>query len=62
MSQQTLEEQLKQRLEELKAEGLKGQQMLMETESQAQNIKESLLRINGAIQVLEEELAKMKGD
>ena len=32
--------------------------MLQEAEERCKTIKESLMRINGAIQVLEEELAK----
>ncbi len=54
----SMKEQLEQRLQQLKEEFQKGQQMLAEAEAQCQNIKESLMRINGAIQVLEEELSK----
>jgi uncharacterized protein (DUF3084 family) len=53
-----MKEQLEQRLEQLKTEFQKGQQMLMDAEQQVKNLQESLLRINGAIQVLEEELKK----
>lgn len=51
-------EQLKQRLYELKAEFEKGQQRLQEIESEATNLRTTLMRISGAIQVLEEEIAK----
>ena len=50
--------QLEQRLQALKAEFETGQRMLAELEAKQANVKESLLRISGAIQVLEEELAE----
>jgi hypothetical protein len=50
--------QLQKRLEELKAEFDAGQQMLNELETKRENLRQTLLRISGAIQVLEEELAK----
>ncbi len=53
-----MKEQLEQRLKELKTEFEAGQRMLAEQEAKLANLRESLLRINGAIQVLEEELAK----
>jgi uncharacterized coiled-coil protein SlyX len=52
-----LREQLEQRLRDLKAEYAAGQQMLTELESRQAHLRETLLRISGAIQVLEEELA-----
>ena len=55
-----MKEQLSQRLEQLKAEYESGQQVLAELESKRSNVKETLLRILGAIQVLEEELAKIE--
>jgi len=51
-------EQLKQRLNELKAEFEKGQQRLQELDAEAANLRTTLMRISGAIQVLEEEIAK----
>ncbi len=58
-----MREQLKRRLDELKEEFESGQKMLAEAESRAENLRQSLLRISGAIQVLEEELGKAeKGD
>ena len=55
-----MKEQLSQRLEQLKAEYESGQQVLAELETKRSNVKETLLRILGAIQVLEEELAKIE--
>lgn len=48
--------QLEQRLEELRAEFEKGQQALQELDERRASIRETLLRISGAIQVLEETL------
>ena len=50
--------QLEQRLAALKAEFSAGQQMLAELEAKQANLQQTLLRISGAIQVLEEELAQ----
>ena len=49
--------QAEQRLGELRAEHQKGQQMLAEAEAKAADLRQTLLRITGAIQVLEELLA-----
>ena len=54
----TMRERLEQRLKELKAEFESGQKMLAELEAKQANLRESLLRISGAIQVLEEMLAQ----
>ena len=53
-----MQEQLQQRLLALKAEFDAGQRMLAELEAKQTTLRETLLRISGAIQVLEEELAK----
>ncbi len=53
-----MQEQLKSRLAELQAEYEKGQQRLAELEKESQNLRNTLLRISGAIQVLQEELEK----
>jgi hypothetical protein len=53
-----MREQLEQRLNQLKAEFEAGQKMLAELEAKQASVRETLLRISGAIQVLEEELAK----
>ena len=56
-----MKEQLERRLGELKAEFESGQQMLAELETKQANLRETLVRISGAIQVLEEELARANG-
>lgn len=53
-----MKKQLEKRLKELKAEFESGQQKLAELEAQATNLQNTLLRISGAVQVLEEELGK----
>ena len=49
-----MREQMTGRLEELQAEFEVGQKMLAELEVRHANLKTSLLRIGGAIQILEE--------
>jgi predicted nuclease with TOPRIM domain len=56
-----MREQLAKRLADLRAEFEAGQKKLQELETQANNVRSTLLRISGAIQVLEEELAKADG-
>jgi len=51
--------QLEERLRQLKAELQSGQQMLAELETKQTSVRETMLRISGAIQVLEEELTKV---
>ncbi|HBE16245.1 MAG TPA: hypothetical protein DEG17_25140 [Cyanobacteria bacterium UBA11149] len=51
-----MKQQLEQRLQSLKSEFESGQKMLAELEAKQANLRETLLRISGAIQVLEEEL------
>lgn len=53
-----MEQQLQQRLQSLKAEFESGQKMLADLEIKQTNLRETLLRISGAIQVLEELLAQ----
>lgn len=55
-----MKEQLKERVKELKSEFESGQKMLAELESKQANMRNTLLRISGAIQVLEEEIAKQE--
>ena len=52
-----MREQMQLRLGELKKEFEIGQQRLQETEKQQAALRETMLRISGAIQVLEEVLA-----
>jgi uncharacterized protein (DUF342 family) len=56
-----MRKQLQSRLQALKSEFEAGQKMLAELDAKRTNIHETLLRIHGAIQVLEEELAKPDG-
>lgn len=51
-----MRERLEERLGELHSEFESGQKKLAELETQARSLRETLLRISGAIQVLEEEL------
>lgn len=55
-----MQRQLETRLAELKAEFEKGQKRLQELEAEAATLRNTMLRISGAIQVLEEELDKNK--
>lgn len=45
---------IQERLEELKAEHLNGQRLLADLEARRNSLQATLLRISGAIQVLEE--------
>jgi uncharacterized membrane-anchored protein YhcB (DUF1043 family) len=58
MEERIMREQLEKRLQDLKTEFESGRKMLMELEAKQANLKETMLRISGAIQILEEELAK----
>ncbi|NEN97633.1 MAG: hypothetical protein F6K50_19515 [Moorea sp. SIO3I7] len=53
-----MKQQLEQRLTSLKTEFESGQTMLTELEAKKANLTETLLRISGAIQVLEEMLVQ----
>ncbi|NEP50615.1 MAG: hypothetical protein F6K65_18125 [Moorea sp. SIO3C2] len=53
-----MKEKLEQRLQSLKSEYEAGQKMLAELEVKQANLRETLLRISGAIQVLEETLGE----
>lgn len=57
-----MREQLEQRLEALKAEFFSGKKMLADLEDQQEKLRTTLLRISGAIQVLEELLAEVKSE
>ena len=50
--------QLEQRLADLRSELEKGETILADLKTKEANLKESMLRIQGAIQVLEEELSR----
>lgn len=51
-----MQTQLNHRLTQLKSEYETGQRMLTELEQKQRTLRDTLLRISGAIQVLEEEL------
>lgn len=53
-----MQEKLQKRLEELKQEFEKGQQQLDTLDKQRAELRDTLLRISGAIQVLGEEIEK----
>ncbi|MBD1846392.1 hypothetical protein H6F89_23805 [Cyanobacteria bacterium FACHB-63] len=53
-----MKEQLEQRMRSLRNEYATGQQALLELEAKQASLRDTLLRISGAIQVLEEELQK----
>lgn len=53
-----MKEQLEQRLKELTAEYATGQARLRELETETQYVRETLLRISGAIQVIKEMLGQ----
>lgn len=55
-----MEEQLQKRLEELKKDFEIGQSRLKELETEQAYVRETMLRISGAIQVLEEALRNNK--
>jgi predicted nuclease with TOPRIM domain len=57
-----MREQLEKRLAELRAELESGQRALAELEQKQAALRDTMLRISGAIQVLEEELAPAPTD
>lgn len=54
-----MKEQLEKRLTELKSEFEAGQKMMTELENKQSNLRDTLLRISGAIQILEEEINRV---
>ena len=54
-----MKEQLEKRLAELKAEFESGQKVMADLEAKQANLRDTLLRISGAIQILEEEISKV---
>ncbi len=52
-----MKEKLTTRLEQLRTDYQKGEQMLQELQGKQANVEQTMLRIAGAIQVLEEILA-----
>ena len=56
-----MREQLEKRLDELKAEYDQGEKMLSDLDARREQVRQTLLRISGAVQILEE-LLKEEGD
>ncbi len=54
-----MKEQLEKRLAELKTEFASGQKVMADLETKQANLRDTLLRISGAIQILEEEIGKV---
>jgi len=57
-----MKQKLEQRLQTLKTEFESGQKVLAELEAKQASVRDTLLRISGAIQVLEEALAEANSD
>lgn len=57
-----MKEQLQKRLQALKTEYEAGQKVLAELEAKQATVRDTLLRISGAIQVLEEELSNVASE
>jgi chromosome segregation ATPase len=57
-----MEDRLKERLTQLREEFASGQSQLLQAEARVRDLRETLLRISGAIQVLSEELGETKED
>jgi predicted nuclease with TOPRIM domain len=53
---------MNERLEKLRAEFARGQERLSQLEAEAAQLRQTMLRISGAIQVLEEELGAKAPD
>ena len=53
-----MKEKLEKRLAELKAEFESGKKVMAEYEAKQTELRDTLLRISGAIQILEEEISK----
>lgn len=58
MQNKLMHERLQQRIQSLKTEYEAGQKMLADLEAKQANLRDTLLRISGAIQILEETLAE----
>jgi uncharacterized coiled-coil protein SlyX len=57
-----MKQQIENRLQSLKGEFAEGQKVLADLEAKQASVRDTLLRISGAIQVLEEELAKANSE
>ncbi len=56
-----MKERIEQRLKELRAEFESGQRTLAELDARQMELRDTLLRVSGAIQVLEEQLTPQAG-
>lgn len=56
-----MREQLEKRLDKLKAEYDQGEKMLSDLDARREQVRQTLLRISGALQVLEELLKEESG-
>jgi predicted nuclease with TOPRIM domain len=56
-----MHQQLHHRLQQLQQEYQKGEQQLKQLDQERRKLYETMLRITGAIQVLEEEIGKAEG-
>jgi hypothetical protein len=56
------ERRLKERLQKLREEFNQGQSQLVQAEARVRDLRETLLRISGAIQVLSEEFGEEAGE
>jgi hypothetical protein len=57
-----MRERLEKRLAELRGELEQGERMVADLQARQNQLRETLLRISGAVQVLEEELERADGD
>jgi uncharacterized coiled-coil protein SlyX len=57
-----MKEQMEKRLEELKSELASGEKLLAELQAQQASVQQTMLRIAGAIQVLQELLGHESGE
>jgi len=57
-----MRERLERRLAELRRELEQGERMVADLQARQNQIRETLLRISGAVQVLEEELERVDGE
>ena len=57
-----MKEQLERRLEELRGELEAGEKILADLDSRRASLRDSILRISGAIQVLQEEVTRLDDD
>ena len=57
-----MKERLQKRLQDMQTEYEAGQKMLAELDAKRTNLRETLLRISGAMQILQEEIAHLESE